>query len=462
MALPAVARTPAAGTALHADQSAGDPAFAVFDIIPDGGTPVSAVSAAAPASTGQFRFPSRYALSAGGPLSISAAHFIASLLVLRVLPSAEFGIFSFVLVVVPLCLSACGALLIAPLARAVAQPQLSREAELATHLKVNLVFCGIAMLLSGTLTYGSGAPVGVACVLGVYGGTMCLRWFARAVAYADDKPARVAASDVCYSVCLVGALAALWGLQSLTIAHAAAAMAASASIALLLFGAAYLRKLLASLWLPLRGYAGTWRDLTRWSLLGVVLTEATANAHAYLVTFLSGAHSFALLAIGALFMRPVSLCLSALPDVERPLIARCIAAGDFAGAERSVREFRAMGTAVWIATAVLGLFILAWAPSSVLGRTYPLGDIASVAALWCIIMAVRLLRTPDSVLLQAAGEFHALARTTYLASAVSVTATLALLLLFGPIASLCGILAGDAAMTAQILSAARKWRLAHG
>jgi hypothetical protein len=65
-------------------------------------------------------------------------------------------------------------------------------------------------------------------------------------------------------------------------------------------------------------------------------------------------------------------------------------------------------------------------------------------------------------LLQAAGEFRALARTTYLSSAVSVLATLALLLAFGPIVSLAGILAGDIVMTAQIHRAVRRWRRGHG
>jgi putative peptidoglycan lipid II flippase len=77
-------------------------------------------------------------------------------------------------------------------------------------------------------------------------------------------------------------------------------------------------------------------------------------------------------------------------------------------------------------------------------------------------MAVRLVRTPDSVLLQAAGEFRALARTTYLSSAVSVLLTFALLLGFGPIVSLFGILAGDTVMAAQIRLAARRWRRGHG
>ena len=64
----------------------------------------------------------------------------------------------------------------------------------------------------------------------------------------------------------------------------------------------------------LAAYGPIWRDLTQWALLGVVTTELSANAHAYLVTLFNGPKSFALIAAGSLFMRPVSLCLTALPD----------------------------------------------------------------------------------------------------------------------------------------------------
>jgi putative peptidoglycan lipid II flippase len=106
--------------------------------------------------------------------------------------------------------------------------------------------------------------------------------------------------------------------------------------------------------------------------------------------------------------------------------------------------------------------VLIWMPSLVLKQDYHLKDVATVAALWAAIMAVRLLRTPESVLLQAAGEYKALARTAYLSSAVSIGLTLGLLLAFGPIASLLGILAGDAVMAAQIFAAVGRWKRAHG
>ena len=72
----------------------------------------------------------------------------------------------------------------------------------------------------------------------------------------------------------------------------------STMAALAPFGLSFLRTQLASLKGNPRRYWPVFRDLTRWSLMGVALTEVTVNAHAYLVTFISGAGSFALLALG--------------------------------------------------------------------------------------------------------------------------------------------------------------------
>src|SRR6185503_10271494 len=46
---------------------------------------------------------SRYALSALGPVSVSAAHFIAALIFLHTLPRAAFGQFSFLIIVSAFC-----------------------------------------------------------------------------------------------------------------------------------------------------------------------------------------------------------------------------------------------------------------------------------------------------------------------------------------------------------------------
>jgi hypothetical protein len=188
----------------------------------------------------------------------------------------------------------------------------------------------------------------------------------------------------------------------------------------------------------------------------------TANAHAYLVTFISGSGAFALLAIGSLLMRPVSLCLTALPDLERPLMARSIAAAQVTLARRNVTEFMTATAVVWLGTVVLTVAAVVWLPDFMLRGGYRTNEVLIVVGFWAAIMAVRTFRTPESVFLQSAGEFRALAHASMASGAVSFVLTLVLLLAFGPVASLTGILAGDIVMAVRIHSLSRAWRAAHG
>src|SRR5207253_790075 len=105
------------------------------------------------------------------------------------------------------------------------------------------------------------------------------------------------------------------------------------------------------------------------------------NAHAYLVTFIAGPGSFALLALGMLLMRPASLVQSALPDLERPVMTRQIAARNWPALSRTAREFGAGLLAVLLATLLLDAALLHWVPSLVLKRGYGLHDVVLVAAL---------------------------------------------------------------------------------
>src|ERR1700757_4146654 len=59
----------------------------------------------------------RYGASASGPAAVSAAHFLASLVFLRNLPALEFGLFSFVMVVVSFGMSLNVSLISVPITR---------------------------------------------------------------------------------------------------------------------------------------------------------------------------------------------------------------------------------------------------------------------------------------------------------------------------------------------------------
>ena len=122
----------------------------------------------------------------------------------------------------------------------------------------------------------------------------------------------------------------------------------------------------------LRDYRRVWMEMTRWSALGVVTSEMTINAHAYLVTFICGPQAFALIAVGALFTRPFLLVLATLPDREAPAMARLIAGGELKRAMRGAREFVLVLGLIWLGNAASARFssdaILA--PSSSMAMTF--------------------------------------------------------------------------------------------
>src|ERR1700742_4026038 len=81
----------------------------------------------------------RYGLSASGPMATSGAHFLASLLFVRNLAAASFGLFSFVLVIVPFAMSMTASLLVIPVTRALGESREQRALTVASCLKMNAV-----------------------------------------------------------------------------------------------------------------------------------------------------------------------------------------------------------------------------------------------------------------------------------------------------------------------------------
>ncbi len=404
----------------------------------------------------------RYAFSTLGPLSIAGAHFIAALIFLRFLPRAEFGLFSFAFIVVPFTMSMTGALFGASLVNSANRTQSMSEVERAAYMKANLVFAGAAAIAIFGLMLQGTASVGMAAAIAVYGALMNIRWFSRCYFYAIHQMPRAIVSDIVYSGILLGGLGVAVVTHHLDSVVAAMLLAAAAFFALAGFGldfvAAQFRSLTKG---SLRAFLPIWRDLARWSTLGVALSELTSNAHAYLVTFISGPKAFALLAVGSLFMRPASLVLTALPDAERPRMARSVAAGRFDQAMRAVFQFRLAIFAVLAGTAILAAVVMIWFPQLILKRGYDETSVIAVICIWVVVMAIRGLRTPESVLLQVAGEYKTLAGASVRSSVVSILVTFALLLAFGPVVSLAGILIGDLSMTLMIMAQSRALRARH-
>ena len=401
----------------------------------------------------------RYGISAAGPVAVSGAHFLASLIFLRNLPAREFGLFSFVMVVVSFGMSLNVSLISVPITRNLVTGETGVR---PICFQMNWLVCILFATLLFTALFLGGAPLLEAAMLGLFGGVFTYRWFSRCFAFVDKRMSAAIRSDFVYSIALVAGLGALAFTHHMDFTSGSVMLLAAALVALVPFGAGFFKNQIAALGgNPLR-YWPIFRDLTRWSLLGVALTEITVNAHAYLVTFISGPSAFALLALGMLLFRPASLMQSALPDMERPVMARAMAAKDMATVARVQRHFGYGLVAAWGINLLLCAALLAFFPLLVLEKGYALNEVILVAGLSAIIMALRAWRTPLAVLLQAAGQFKVLAGSGTTSGAVSVAATLILLLTVGPIASLVGIMLGELVILIYVRRMANAWWAEHG
>jgi hypothetical protein len=205
-------------------------------------------------------------------------------------------------------------------------------------------------------------------------------------------------------------------------------------------------------------YRDIWRQHSGWSILGVLTTELTMNAHAYIVTFFAGPSAFAVLAASSLLTRPVAVVTAALGEYERAQMATQIARGEAAALVRALGRFRIAMTAVWLVTAIaLGVVMLV-VPHVVFPRHYPLGVLIAGSVLWMIVAFVRIVRAPESAMMQGAGEFRPLAYASVWSALFSVLGVATCLFLAPPVWSILGVLAGEIVYVVSLWPKARAWR----
>jgi O-antigen/teichoic acid export membrane protein len=147
--------------------------------------------------------------------------------------------------------------------------------------------------------------------------------------------------------------------------------------------------------------------------------------------------------------------------MERPLMSVNLRAGNSAAAIRIVKEFRTAAGAIWLVTVLLAAVLLVWFPHLLIKRDYRVSEVVIVVAITAASMALRALRAPDAVLLQAAGEFRKLAFAGVWSSIAAMAATLVLLLLFGPVVAVVGVLIGEIVSTQRVFALVGSWKRAH-
>ena len=387
----------------------------------------------------------RYAAAALGPISSAGAQFLLSLVLLRILGQREFGAFAFLLVAAILSWGLWSAMFCAPLPILFHNNQGERREEMMrTLFSTNLVAATLAAPVFWGLGTALDLPPAAALLYAGNGTVALLRWFARAYAYANGRQYRTMSSDLAYAGTLVVGVGLMFLRHWNSLDFAYGMLMAAAIVGMLPFGASYLkRQFLNFTPSAILGYGPIWVRYSGWSLLGVVTTEATANSHAYLVTAMFGPKAFAPLAASALLIRPVSVAMNALMEFERAQMARALGADRVDEALAAARYFRKVMLLAWVLTAMATVVLLAVAPRLMFPAKYPLSFLETGAALWMVVALVRLLRSPESALMQAGGEFGPLAMASVISSGVSVVAVVALLLWSTTLWSIAGIFLGE-------------------
>lgn len=397
----------------------------------------------------------RFGLAALGPVTVSATQFILQMDLLRVLETTEFGLFAFVIGFIQFGFGLSNALVCTPYTVWINDTNIG-DKDPRTFFKTNLAlsaawgaFCGIiATTLGGTVE---------AWLFGLFGFLAMIRWFGRAHLYAVHRPSRAAISDFIYAGVLLMCILAV-SFSRLSLLTAMAMLCVATGAGMIAIGLAFIKMQFCNAWMgSFRDYRGVWRDHARWTLLGVVSSEATANSHSYVVTLLAGPAAFAPIAAATLLVKPISLIITSLTQLERPVMARHLSSGDITAALRSVAFFRVAVILTWAGTIAAGLACLVWFPRLLFKSSYDIETIKIAFFLWAWISLLQSWSTPPSVLLQAAQWFKPLASFGVASAIIAIVAVLASALLLPPVYTLIGILIGQATMNWSIKALKTRW-----
>jgi hypothetical protein len=404
----------------------------------------------------------RFVLAGIGPVAGAAAQFSLALVLVQLAPEREYGLFAFLLVFTQLALGAWGALFCAPLPILLAEQHGEDRADPARGVLAASAMCAAAAaVVFFLLGRALGLEVGTGLLYAASSALLLQRWVARAHAFAELRLMAVMLSDVAYAALVLLASLALYALRSgQPLALAWLVLLLGVALSFLPLGWRATQLAFAPFPFAVLGaYRPVWRQYAGWSLVGVLTTELTANFHAYAVTFVHGPQGYAVIAVTNLLIRPVTVAMNALGELERAHLARRLAEeGATEGLGRSLRALRASLGLVWLATGVSVAVILTWFPRLLFPEHYALRDLTFGLALWMSVAVVRLLRVPESTLLQAAGRFRSLASASVVSAGVSVVTVCALLVVAGPLWSLAGILVGELVFAIFIWRHSRAWQ----
>ncbi|WP_139790743.1 hypothetical protein [Rhizobium rhizosphaerae] len=382
-------------------------------------------------------------------LIYSGANFLIVFLLQSQVSRLEFGVFALSQVFLQFGGSLCMALFATPIQVHAARPEAWR-ANFGSFSKANLLCAVLFGALSAAIVEGLGAGRGFAALFLLLVVLSAVRLFLRSAELARENYRPAMLADAVYgAVVLAGAgLLLVSGrmsnvsvviVQILGCLTVCPILPAASRLALETLGTASLTPYLHSL-----------RDHGRWLLLNVLTTEATANAHSYLVGFLLGPSAYAPIAALTLLYRPANIVVQAMTQYERPRMAAALLERQRDVLRGAVRLFRGVSLGICFVNIVLVAAILWLLPGLIGTGAYDRDELVLAAAFLAVITLARSLRGPETAALQAGAHFRALSMASVYAAPISLIGTTLIVLALPPghaALSLAGIAIGEFALT---------------
>ncbi len=374
---------------------------------------------------------------------LALSSFLLAYLLLQYATVADYGSFTFLLVLQALGMAVINALVASPLLilmNSGRDPAKPVQTAVKGFLLVALTVATVISLLQAWYFWLSSTDLLLSMMMAVAGWMQLLRWYGRCE-WQNRRVSVLLRSDVLFSLSMFAGTGIIWYFDALNLSGVAVVLLLASCIALQPFAAGIYSLLQTTTdWqITCSGL----RQQGRPALVGVVTVEATANFHSYLVVLLSGSAAFAPIAAAMLFFRPLSVVLGSLQQSERPLLVRALASNNVAQAGQLLRFMRGTAVGAFTLNLIAVLLVYNFAPEWLWPEASSRIAFRDAMTIWSLIALLRALRSPVSSLLQALDQFTPLARATYVSAICTVPMVLLGWWLAGPVASLLGVLAGE-------------------
>jgi len=400
-----------------------------------------------------------FLLSLSGEGVQSGFHFALNLLLIRILSAYDFGVFAIVFVLGGISLTYGNALISVP-----ATIELARQKSTRAFDYLDAVFGTVAFLISIAIAVITAAGLwltigtwSAALAGGAFVGSWTLRNHIRAVMFARYAPEAATLSHLGYSLTAVVLIAGMLALGR--------AVDVTSVLTSLVIGN------LVGCYLPLRlrarptrlrfrkdmkrRYQRIWSNVA-WSLFGTATWNVQGQGLMFLVASIAGPAAYAPIAAATVLFNPLRPAVAAFVYVFRPDFVRALV-------ERRSRHLIVVSSVVSVTIvagcALVGIVIWSAWPylnAHIFGDKFASASMPLILALSGVSATIYLTYTVPLTLVQAAGEFKAVAIATTIGAFAGVASILFLLANFSVAWSLLGSALGELACGIYLVVAAAR------